>query len=219
MKTILQIVLWVLIIFFGFKLYQSIMGPVKFNKVKEERYRKVISKLKDIKAAQEAHQDVVGGFEGDFNKLIRFIDTAQFAITSRRDSSYADTEKNRAYGISEGYYIDVIVTDTLGFRSVKDSIFKGSDRYKTMMNVPDTDKKFTLKVDKVTDGKGVSYPVFEAKVSKDLVLADQNKDLLLQEKQVNTVDGVRGKFISVGALDKVSTSGNWSKVYESVKNE
>ena len=87
-----------------------------------------------------------------------------------------------------------------------------------MMNVPDTDVKFDLKVAKVTDNKGTSYPVFEAKVSKDIVLADQNEDLLLQEKQINSVDGVRGAYISVGALDKVSTSGNWSKVYDSIKN-
>ncbi|TDI69207.1 MAG: hypothetical protein E2O86_05860, partial [Bacteroidetes bacterium] len=128
MKLIIQLVLWVIIIFLGWQLYNSVIGPVQFNKKKVVRYEKVIAKLKDIKAAQMAYQEINGGFSGDFDSLVRFLDTAQFAITERRDSSYADVAKNKAYGIDEGYYIDVIVVDTLNFASVKDSLFRGDDR-------------------------------------------------------------------------------------------
>ena len=34
MKIILQIVLWIAIIFLGYKLYGSITGPIEFNKIK-----------------------------------------------------------------------------------------------------------------------------------------------------------------------------------------
>ena len=214
MKLIIQIVLWIAIIFLGYKLYNSVTGPVQFNQEKEVRYRQVIAKLKDIKAAQLAYQEINGSFAGDFDSLVRFIDTAQYAITERRDSSYADVEKNKAYGISEGYYIDVIVVDTLGFTAVKDSLYAGSDRYKTMMNVPNAETaKFELEAGKL-DKNGTLYSVFEAKVSKRVVLEGMDKDLINQEEQVNSVDGVNGPFISVGSMDEINTSGNWPKVYD-----
>lgn len=212
MKLIIQIVLWVIIIFLGWKLYNSIIGPVQFNKTKVERYEKVIAKLKDVKKAQLAHQEITGSFSGNFDSLVRFIDTAQFAITERRDSSYADVEKNKAYGIESGYFIDVIVVDTLSFESVKDSLFKG-DAYKTMMKVPGTEANFELKAGKL-EKNGVQYSVFEAKVNKKVVLEGLNKDLITQEMQVNSVDGVNGPSIKLGSMDEINTSGNWPKLYD-----
>ncbi|RLD30538.1 MAG: hypothetical protein DRI70_00870 [Bacteroidetes bacterium] len=213
MKLIIQIVLWVIIIFLGWQLYSAVLGPVQFNKKKIARYEKVIAKLKDIKTAQLAYQEINGGFSGDFDSLVRFLDTAQFAITERRDSSYADVAKNKAYGIDEGYYIDVIVVDTLHFASVKDSLFKGDDRYKSLMNVPDTDAKFEMKAGKL-DKNGILYSVFEAKIIKNIVLEGLNKDLIMQEAQTNSVDGVNGPYIKVGSLTDISTSGNWPKLYD-----
>ncbi len=213
MKLIIQIVLWVIIIFLGWQLYNAVLGPVQFNQKKIARYEKVIAKLKDIKTAQLAYQEINGGFSGDFDSLVRFLDTAQFAITERRDSSYADVAKNKAYGIDEGYYIDVIVVDTLHFASVKDSLFKGDDRYKSIMNVPDTDAKFEMKAGKL-DKNGILYSVFEAKIIKNIVLEGLNKDLIKQEAQTNSVDGVNGPYIKVGSLTDISTSGNWPKLYD-----
>ena len=51
---IIKAVLWVLILFFGYKVYSSINGPIEFNKVKNERYLKVIDRLKDIRNSQIA---------------------------------------------------------------------------------------------------------------------------------------------------------------------
>ena len=217
MKLIIQIVLWVIIIFLGWKLYNSILGPVQFNKSKVERYEKVIANLKDVKKAQLAHQEITGSFSGNWDSLVRFIDTAEFAITARRDSSYADKEKNAAYGIDSGYFIDVIVVDTLSFQSVKDSLFKGG-RYKTMMNVPNTEVKFDLKAGKV-DKSGIKYSVFEAKVAKTVVLEGLNKDLIIQEAQVNSVDGVNGPTIKLGSMTEINTSGNWPKLYDKIKDQ
>ncbi|MDX1783627.1 MAG: hypothetical protein R3361_05665, partial [Aequorivita vladivostokensis] len=59
--------------------------------------------------------------------------------------------------------------------------------------------------------------VFEAKVSKKVVLGDLDKDLLAQEMQVQSVDGVNGPDIKVGSLEDVNTSGNWPKIYDAAK--
>ncbi|HLV91865.1 MAG TPA: hypothetical protein VKX34_01985 [Aequorivita sp.] len=219
MKLVIQTVLWILIIFLGWKLWSSIMGPVEFNKIKEARYEKVIKSLKDIQAAELAHKDITGKFTGSFDSLISFLDTAKFAITQRRDTSYADVERNKAYGIDQGYFINEVLIDTLGFTLVKDSLFRGSDRYKTMMNVPveGTNAKFELQAGNLERNDAV-YSVFEARVSKDVVLHDLDKDLLTQEKQVQSVDGVNGEYIKVGSMEDVNTTGNWPKIYDSVKH-
>ncbi len=220
MKLVIQIVLWIVIIFLGWKLYNSVMGPVQFNKVKEARYAKVIKNLKDIQAAELAHKEITGSFTGDWDSLVRFIDTAKFAITQRRDTSYADVAKNKAYGIDQGYFIEESLIDTLGFTNVKDSLYGSTDRYKTMMNVPVEGKnaKFDLKAGKI-EKNDATYSVFEAKVSKSVVLSDLNKDLLAQEMQVQSVDGVNGPDIKVGSLEDVNTSGNWPKIYDSAKDK
>tara|TARA_R110000772_G_scaffold214540_1_gene325094 strand:+ start:53 stop:715 length:663 start_codon:yes stop_codon:yes gene_type:complete len=220
MKLVIQIVLWIVIVFLGWKLYNSVMGPVEFNKVKEARYAKVIKNLKDIQAAELAHKEITGKFTGDWDSLVKFIDTAKFARTQRRDTSYADVAKNKAFGISEGYFIEKSLIDTLGFTPVRDSLFGGTDRYKTMMNVPveDIDAKFDLKAGKI-EKNDASYSVFEAKVAKSVILADLDKDLLAQEVQVQSVDGVNGAYIKVGSLEEVNTSGNWPKIYDAAKDK
>ncbi|PHR12692.1 MAG: hypothetical protein COA40_07305 [Aequorivita sp.] len=219
MKLVIQIVLWIVIIFLGWKLYNSVMGPVEFNKVKEARYAKVIKNLKDIQAAELAHKEITGSFTGDWDSLVRFIDTAKFAITQRRDTSYADVAKNKAFGIDAGYFIEESLIDTLGFTPVKDSLYGNTDRYKTMMNVPveGVDAKFELKAGKIVKNDA-TYSVFEAKVAKKVILADLNKDLLAQEVQVQSVDGVNGPDIKVGSLEEVNTTGNWPKIYDAAKD-
>ncbi len=220
MKLVIQIVLWIVIIFLGWKLWNSVMGPVEFNKIKEARYVKVIENLKDIQAAELAHKEITGSFTGDWDSLINFIDTAKFAITQRRDTSYADVAKNKAFGISEGYFIEESLIDTLGFTPVKDSLYGSTNRYKTMMNVPveGVDAKFDLKAGKIEKNEA-TYSVFEAKVSKKIVLGDLDKDLLTQELQVQSVDGVNGPDIKVGSLEDVNTSGNWPKIYDAPKDK
>ena len=46
-KRALFFFLWCLSIFFAAQIYSSINGPIKFNKVKNERYTQVIDRLKD----------------------------------------------------------------------------------------------------------------------------------------------------------------------------
>ena len=215
LNPVISIILWVAILGLGYSLYKSINGPVEFNKVKEARYAKVIENLKDIRSAELAFQEITGNFSGNFDSLVRFIDTAQYAIIERRDTSFADVEKNKAYGV-EGYYKEAIIIDTLGFSSVKDSLFGTTDRYKTMMNIPidvADGAKFELKAGKY-EKNGDFFSVFEAKVAKSVILSDQDKDLLYQEEQLVSVDGINGPSVKVGNLEDIDTSGNWPKGYD-----
>ncbi len=211
MKIIVQIVLWIVCGVFAYLIYQSVNGPIEFKKVRQERFQAVIDKLKDIRDAQEAYKSVNGKYAGNFENLIKFVDTGSYTITQQRDSSFM--RYDRVYQIE--LQVDTVVIDTLGFVKVKDSLFRNDPTFKNMMDVPfaQNDEKFELKAD-IIDKSGYRAPVFEAKVKKNVVLYDQPTDLLAQENARNSVEEVNGEFIKVGSLVDVSTNGNWPPIYD-----
>lgn len=215
MKSILQVVLWIVCIGLGYLIYKSINAPIEFNKVREERFTDVIRNLKDIRDSQEAYKSVNGKYAGNFNSLIQFVDTGNYTITQQRDTSFMRFDKVYQIELQK----DSVVIDTLGMVKVKDSIFKADNRYKTMMNVPHAQngEKFEMKAD-IIDKSGYKAPVFEVKVKKNVVLYDQPKDLLSKENSYNSVEEVNGSEIKVGSLTDVSTNGNWPPLYDRKDN-
>ncbi len=212
-KWLINLLLILISLFLGYKIYNSVYDPVKFNKEKVKRYKKVVKRLKDIRAAELAHREVTGDYTGSFDSLVKFIDTAKFVITQQRDSSYKYFDK--AYGIEKDK--DTVLIDTLGFASVKDSLFKNDNRYKDMMWVPipgrEKQVQFELKHGYLRRSN-VKIPVFMARVDKAEVLYDQDKDLVKQEKNIKSTKEINGPYIQVGSLDEVDDSGNWPKLYD-----
>jgi len=214
MKVGIQAFLWLLILFFSYQIYDSINGPISFNKTKNERYKKVINRLKEIRVSQIAHKDVKGYYANNFDSLINFIDNGIFTLIEKRDSSYL--EYDRTYRID--MLKEVIVIDTLGFVSVKDSLFKTNNDYKKMSKVPieGVDENFTINAE-VIDKNGYNVPVFEVKISKNIVLFDQDTDLLKEENETISVDGVNGSEIVLGSLTEVSVNGNWPTIFDATQ--
>ncbi|MGM0934149.1 MAG: hypothetical protein ACQEWD_11960 [Bacteroidota bacterium] len=213
MRLAIQLLLWVVIIGLAYLTFDAVYQPIQFDKVKQKRYAKVIENLKDIREAELAYMEVTGQFQGDFDKLVQFLDTAEFAITQRRDTVILDEEYKKTYGVDE--YIEKVIIDTLDFVPVKDSLFKGDrERYTEMINVPieGVDAKFELEAGTMKKGDR-DIPVFEAKVAKSVILADQDRDLVLQENEIQSVDDVNGRYIRVGSMEEINTTGNWPKVY------
>ena len=212
MKLGIQVVLWIASIFFAYKIYDSISGPITFNKTKIKRYSKVINVMKDIRTAQIAHKDVKGIYANNFDSLIKFVDEGIFTLIEKRDSSYL--EYDRTYRID--MLREVVVVDTLGFVPVKDSLFQTSDRYRRMANIPIEglqDSVFQINSD-VINKNGYNVPVFEVKISKNTLLFDLDEDLVKQENETISVDGVNGSEIVLGSLTNVSTNGNWPTIFD-----
>jgi hypothetical protein len=212
MKLVIQLVLWVVIAALGYLLFNAVWGEVEFNEIKEKRYKAAITNMRDLRKAQLAHKTVTGKYEKDFDKLVRFIDTAEFTITQRRDTSVLDVEKTKRFRVDTKK--NIVIIDTLGTKSVKDSLFKGSDRYKTMINVPieGIDAKYTMDAGEI-EKNNTMYPVFEISLKKDLLLADQPKDYVAKEKQIVSVDGVNGDALTIGSMVSINTNSNFPKSY------
>ena len=208
-KPVLHILLWAIIAFLGYQTFMSVYGEIKFNELKVKRYAVVIEKLKDIRDAELAYKQVNGKFTGDFDALVKFIDTGKYTIVQRKDSSIVDVEMTKKFG-GVTMMKDIVVIDTLGYVPVKDSLFGADQRYKTMMNVPvgKPGAKFDLQA-----GMLDNIPVFEASVDKSIILDGEDTNLIAKEKQVVSVDGVNGPKLSVGSMSEVKTNGNWPKNY------
>ena len=158
-------------------------------------------------------------YSNNFDSLIKFIDHGIFTLIEKRDSSFL--EYDRTYRID--MLKEVIVVDTLGTVSVKDSLFSDSDDYVNMSKIPveGIDAEFLINADIIIKNSGsVNYnvPVFEVKIAKDIILHDQNKDLLKQENETISVDGVNGSEIILGSMTNVSINGNWPTIFDASKN-
>ncbi|MGB2129735.1 MAG: hypothetical protein ACPHXR_09695 [Flavicella sp.] len=211
LQWLVSLVLLSLAGFLGYSIYDSIMGPIRFNVEKKVRYAKVINHLRMIRDAEEAHKTITGNYERDGQRLIKFLDTAHFAITNTHNEIVEVNKGTKYQPIM--VEIEQKVTDTTGYESVKNTLFKNRD-YTKMMQVPNTDAKFKLSVGFIRKVAGLELPVFQASVDKAIVLKGMSKTLINQEKEAIGGDEVKGPFISVGSLEEVNSNGNWPPFYD-----
>ena len=141
----------------------------------------------------------------------KFIENGQFYITTSRDTSWTAFDPH--------FKIDVLkqssITDTIGKVSVKDSLFKGSDRYKQMASVKVGDRTIPIKIETgvITRDNDVKFPVFEVKVSKKDILEGLDEEEIEKELQKVGVNDIKGPYVSVGSMTEVSSNGNWPSYY------
>ncbi len=220
LKPVISIVLWAVTLVFGYLIYESIQDPIRFDKLKEKRFQVAVNKMLDIKAVEMAYKSINGKYTDNLDSLISFIEKEKFTIVERKDTSVIDVEKNAAYRLTVGpdgaggYFKDIVVTKELGRVSIKDSLFKGSDRYKRLniVKIGDIEAKIDLKAGFIKR-EDLKIPVFEARLEKAQLLTDQDQSLVAKEKKVVSVDGINGEYILLGSMDEVSMSGNWPKKY------
>lgn len=208
---IISLFLLLIAVYLGYKIYDGIVGNIKFHQEKHQRYAKVIDNLKIIREAELSYKKVNRIYTNDFNKLVNFIENDSFPILRTLEKSKTVMDR----GVPT--VVEYKEIDTVGFDKVIDD-FRNVD-YKNMMKVPGTDATFELATGFVEKGiADLKTPVFEAKVAKEVVLKGMNQNLIVQEKSVLGVDEVRGEYISVGNLEDVKDSGNWPPSYD-IRND
>ena len=218
-RIFFSILLWIVTGVFGYLIYNSVMAPIRFDQEKEVRFETAVSKMLDIKKSQLAYKSIRGNYAPTFDSLVNFIETERFEILTRKDTSVPDVARNAAFGLANGeggYFKDVVVTKSLGFKAVKDSLFKDSERYKRMNVVKISDFEVPVKM---TSGsivvKNKAFPTLQVEIDKNAILKGMDEDLLEQEKKKKSIDEINGDRILLGSLEDVSLTGNWPKKYGS----
>lgn len=197
MKYIIRLVLAAAAVFLGMKLYDDIQEPIIFQKESEKRYEKAQERLVLIKDAQLAFKEGNRRFAKNFPELVAHLDTADFVLTSKRDTSYIVFDKVYKEKVEK---IETL-TDTLGFVSIKDSIFADGFDLSSLNAVPvDAVKGATFEMKSGMLQKGSNtIPVLEVSVSKDVLLKGLNKRLIKND----------GQDLIIGSLNEVNLNGNW----------
>jgi len=115
LTKILTIVFTAISLFLGYFLYNSIQSVIETRKQIELTEKAVIERLKLIREAEIVFQEQHGRYTANWDSLVNFIQNGKVPILQRREII---TQK--PYGGEEVK----IETDTLGFLSAKERIFK-----------------------------------------------------------------------------------------------
>lgn len=214
MRVVFQIVLAALIVFLGYMVFQSINRPLEFRKLKKQRDKLTIAKLKDIRAAQNAYVLANGKYTSNFDTLENFVKTGYIPLIKRTGTL---TDDMLADGIDEKKAIKkgLIKIDTIKV-SVMDSLFKKRQNFKVedMKYLPIAgNKTFEMAAKELPTESGLPVPVYEAKVHYDVLFDDIRNGEYSEEYRSDTMELHRlKKYIGrkIGSLTEANDgAGNW----------
>ncbi len=203
MRTGIQIILTILIIVLGYLLYESIMNPIRFNRVKDTRWNATIERLKDVRTAQLAYKSEHGTFTGSFDTLIGFVKNDSFSVV--KAIGFVPDSLTEMQALELG----LVERDTIKV-SVLDSLFKRNYPIDSLRYVPYTNgDTFTMASGEITTGSKVEVEVFEAKVHNNVLLDGLDPQLIanFSDERI-TITGYAG--LKVGSLtEATNNAGNW----------
>lgn len=209
MRTVIQILLFIVAVVLTFLIYQSIQRPIEFKESKDARYEVTIQRLKDIRKAQLAYKDVYGKFTGSFDTLINFV-VYDSVRNVRAIGELTDSMIEAKISERKAIELGLIIRDTIK-ESVLETLF-GKDYDASTLRyvpIPDTTAEFHLGQTIVTTGSGISVPVFEAKAHNNVVLRGLDRQLVINlNDQARTNEKYPG--LKVGSLlETINNAGNW----------
>ena len=211
MKKGIQILLILVIIFLGYKVYTSIATPIDFQKELKLRNDAVVERLKNIRKAQLAFKEVNGKYTANWDSLVKFTKTGTLPLV-RKIGALSDAQLEAGMTESEALKQGIIIRDTVRI-AVRDSLFGKSFEIDKLPFIPYTqNEKFFLGTNVITTGSGVKVPVFEARAHNNQILSEL-KDTYEQEIiNLNEKRRVDGKYpgLKVGSLTETNNNaGNW----------
>jgi hypothetical protein len=211
MKTALQIILIAAIVFLGYLVYESIMTPIRFNKLKDIREKAAITRMIDIREAQKAFKEVHLRYTGSFDTLVNFLRTDSFNVIKATGmipesliDSTQDIKKAREIALKRG-----IIKRETSKVAVLDSIFGMEFPIDSLRFVPFTNgEQYDMKAGDYTTSSGLNVKVLEVTVPYETLLNGLDPQLVVnyidQRIKITKFPGLKfGSFVE-GTL-----TGNW----------
>lgn len=224
-KIIIEVVLFVLCVFLVYKIYDSVMQPVNFNKQKDYRESVAIQRLKDIRTLQDAYKSVNGRFTSTVDSLKAFYESGEMAVVmqvgSMDDSlAMAHTDKvkkaHRKITNEQLYEMYLAGDHNLVFSienkiPVRDTLFNGRDDFNidSLKTIPFSGG-VPVEMSAVTKSiSGVKVPLFEAKMPYKALLKGLDNQLRINlDAERETQNKYKG--LQVGSISSPNNNaGNW----------
>ena len=204
-KLIIQIVLLIAIVFLGYKVYNSIMEPVRYQKATSDREEVIISKLNSIKLLQIEYKKLNADYSSSFDTLKSFYTDGEIPLVLKNGVVPDNLSEEQALAMG-------IITRDTTLIAVKDTLLKGVEGFDISIIdiVPFThgNVKFELETSTV-ERANFKIPVFEVRCYKKDYLADINELDLLKNDLNLMKENDKFPGLKLGSITEPSTDGNW----------
>lgn len=209
MRAAIQIVLGILIIVLAYFVYESIMTPIRFNKLKDVREEAAIKRLIDIREAQKAYKDVNLEYTESFDTLIYFLKNDSFSVTRAIGSIPEELLDEMGLRRAEEVALErgIIKRETTKI-PVVDSLFGKNFAVDSLKYVPYTDgKEFKMEAGEFTT-QNLVVKVLQVSVLYSDLLKGLDPQLIVNyadEREKIT----KFKGLKLGSLQEGTLTGNW----------
>jgi len=194
MRTIINLVLAAIAALLIWVLVTSISEPIAFGDELDRREDAVITRLKDIRTAQQLYRDVTGeGFAPTFDTLEQVLRNGQIPIVS-------------VFGDPDDPNFDGVIRYDTTYRSALDSAMALGLPIDSLRYVPFTgnNKQFDVRADTVTY-QSTLVNVVEVSTNYKYFMGDYANPRF--QRYDNTYDPT--KTIKFGNMSTPSVAGNW----------
>lgn len=227
MKTVFNIILAACMVGLLYLCYESIMGPIEFNKEKDAREELIKARLIDIRKAQVEYRGLHGGrYTDSFDSLIAFVKEAKLPFV-RKEGVLSDdqleaglTEDKAMAMISKAKrtnnWKEVEAAGLMNFKrdtiwvAMVDTIFGGKYNADSIRYVPfGNGATFEMAIKEDSTKSGARFYLFEAKTPYTAYLSDLN------QQELNNLIDTQTKLsrfpgLKVGDIEiPNNNAGNW----------
>lgn len=210
MRTGIQVVLVIAIVFLSYMVYESIMDPIRFIKQQKIREGRAISRMIDIRESEKAYKDVHLKYTANFDSLITFLKTDSFSVIKAIGmipESLLDSvglKKAKEIALDRG-----IIKREVTRVAVLDSLFGKNYPVDSLRYVPFADTaQFVMVADEYVTPSSLTVKVLEVSVLYDVLLQGLEPQLVVnyadERKKITSFPGL--KF---GSLTEGTLTGNW----------
>ena len=207
MKVTLKILLAVAVVLLAYMCYRSVMGPIEFDKTREQRENLIKARLIDIRKAQIEYKNIHKVHAANFDELSKFLKDEKLPFLIK-EGVLTDEQREKGMTEKEAVKKGLIRRDTVWVTAV-DTLFGSGYNVDDMRNVPGANVQFSMDTATLTSGSGYTVKVFQCGVLYDDYLGDLDKQLVynLKDKaeKMNKYQGLR-----VGSIEEINNNaGNW----------
>ena len=207
MKVTLKILLAVAVVLLAYMCYRSVMGPIEFDKTREQRENLIKARLIDIRKAQIEYKNIHKVHAANFDELSKFLKDEKLPFLIK-EGVLTDEQLEKGRTEQEAVKKGLIRRDTVWVTAV-DTLFGSGYNVDDMRNVPGANVQFSMDTATLTSGSGYTVKVFQCGVLYDDYLGDLDKQLVynLKDKaeKMNKYQGLR-----VGSIEEINNNaGNW----------
>lgn len=210
-RIIIQILLIAAAAYIGYKIWDSIQTPITFDKEREARYDEVVERLKDIRDAQVAFEDVHGYYSGDWDSLINFVKYDSIPKI-RKIGMLTDSMMEAGLNEKTAMIKGLIIRDTVKV-NVLSEVFDENYPIDDLKYIPNSGGEiFWLRQTIITTGSGIKVPVFEARAHNNFILAELKEDYEQEIINLNERNRKNERYpgLRVGSIEEpTNNAGNW----------